>query len=135
MSSPDKIKDLGSAARGARARAYAPYSKFHVGAAVLLDNGQTVLGSNIENASYGLTICAERAAIFAARVQHPSAKIVALAVSAGGDDHPHENDGARMPCGACRQVMVEFMDPAATVWIDGVGEKPLADLLPAPFRL
>jgi cytidine deaminase len=40
-----------------------------------------------------------------------------------------------MPCGACRQVMVEFMDPAATVWIDGVGEKPLADLLPAPFRL
>jgi cytidine deaminase len=135
MSSPDKIKDMGSAARGARARAYAPYSKFHVGAAVLLDNGQTVLGSNIENASYGLTICAERVAIFAARVQHPSAKIVALAVSAGGDDHPHENDGARMPSGACRQVMVEFMDPAATVWIDGVVEKPLSDLLPAPFRL
>ena len=135
MSSPEAIKNLGSAARGARARAYAPYSKFHVGAAVLLDNGQTVLGSNVENASYGLTICAERVAIFAARVQHPGAKIVALAVSAGGDDHPHETDNTRMPCGACRQVMMEFMDPAATVWVDGVGERTLADLLPIPFKL
>lgn len=135
MSNPEAIRNLGSAARGARARAYAPYSKFHVGAAVLLDNGQTVLGSNIENASYGLTICAERVAIFAARVQHPAAKIVALAVSAGEDSHPHQGDNTRMPCGACRQVMVEFMDPAATVWVDGVGETALADLLPTPFRL
>ncbi len=129
------IQKLGEEARAARALAYAPYSKFRVGAAVQLDNGAVVLGSNVENASYGLTCCAERVAIFSARVQHPSAKIVALAVSAGDDDHPHEGEQTRMPCGACRQVMVEFMTPTARVWIDGVGTQTLAQLLPSPFRL
>jgi cytidine deaminase len=126
---------LGSAARGARARAYAPYSKFRVGAAVLLDNGQTVVGANVENASFGLTCCAERTAIFTARVQHPGAKIVALAVSAGDDSHKHEGPCTRMPCGACRQVMVEFMELSAPIWVDGVGEHQLSELLPTPFKL
>jgi cytidine deaminase len=134
MANPD-IAKLGEQARAARVMAYAPYSKFRVGAALLLDNGAVVLGSNVENASYGLTCCAERVAIFSARVQHPAARIVALAVSAGDDSHPHEGERTRMPCGACRQVMVEFMDPMSQVWIDGVGTQTLAQLLPAPFKL
>lgn len=129
------IQKLGDEARAARALAYAPYSKFRVGAALQLDNGAVVLGSNIENASYGLTCCAERVAIFSARVQHPGAKIVAMAVSAGDDSHPHEGERTRMPCGACRQVMVEFMAPSAPIWIDGVGTQTLTQLLPSPFKL
>ena len=129
------IRNLADAARDARANAYAPYSKFHVGAAVLLANGASVRGSNVENASFGLTCCAERVAIFAAITQHPGVSIAALAVSAGGDDHPHDGERTRMPCGACRQVMVEFMAPDTPVWIDGVGTRPLSELLPSPFKL
>lgn len=129
------IATLAAAARAARAHAHAPYSRFHVGAAVLLDNGLSAIGANIENASYGLTCCAERVAIFTARIQHPRARIIALAVSAGSDDFVHESPCTRMPCGACRQVMVEFMTPDAPVWIDGVGGLPLSDLLPTPFKL
>jgi cytidine deaminase len=129
------IRNLADAARGARAIAYAPYSKFHVGAAVLMANGAAVTGANIENASFGLTCCAERVALFSAITQHPGVKIAALAVSAGADDHPHEGERTRMPCGACRQVMVEFMTPDTPVWIDGVGVKALGDLLPSPFKL
>jgi cytidine deaminase len=132
---PVDMTNLGEKARAARSLAYAPYSKFRVGAAVLLDNGAVVSGANVENASYGLTCCAERVAIFSARAQYPAAKIVALAVSAGDDGHPHEGERTRMPCGACRQVMVEFMPPASEVWIDGVGTQTLAQLLPAPFKL
>jgi cytidine deaminase len=132
---PVDMTNLGEKARAARSLAYAFYSKFRVGAAVLLDNGAVVSGANVENASYGLTCCAERVAIFSARVQHPATKIVALAVSAGDDSHPHEGEQTRMPCGACRQVMVEFMAPASQVWIDGVGTQTLAQLLPAPFKL
>lgn len=129
------LATLLAAARDARANAHAPYSKFQVGAAVLLDNGQSVSGANVENASYGLTCCAERVAIFCAKTQHPRARIIALAVSAGGDDFRHETHHTRMPCGACRQVMMEFMTPDSPVLIDGVGEHPLADLLPVPFKL
>jgi cytidine deaminase len=129
------LSQLAEAARAARARAYAPYSKFRVGAAVLLDNGVSVVGANIENASYGLTCCAERVAMFAATAQHPGARIVAIAVSAGDDSHIHESDNGRMPCGACRQVMMEFMPADAPVWIDGVGAMALSDLLPTPFKL
>jgi cytidine deaminase len=134
MSSLD-IERLGEQARAARTLAYAPYSKFRVGAALLLDNGAVVLGSNVENASYGLTCCAERVAIFSARIQHPDAKIVALAVSAGDDGHPHSGERSRMPCGACRQVMVEFMAATSQIWVDGVGIRTLAQLLPTPFKL
>ena len=135
MPDADTLARLVDAARGARANAHAPYSKFHVGAAVLLDNGHSVTGSNVENASYGLTCCAERVAIFSARTQHPRARIIALAVSAGADDFVHETHHTRMPCGACRQVMVEFMTSDAPIWIDGLGQRPLSDLLPVPFKL
>ena len=135
MSGNVDMTKLGSEARGARARAYAPYSKFRVGAAVLLDNGQTVVGANVENASFGLTCCAERNALFSAKVQYPMAKIIALAVSAGDDSHQHDGDRTRMPCGACRQVMVEFMDLSSPIWVDGAGIHKLSELLPSPFKL
>ena len=135
MPNDSALAELAEAARAARANAHAPYSKFQVGAAVLLDNGVTVPGANVENASYGLTCCAERVAIFAARTQHPSASIVALAVSAGADSFVHQSENTRMPCGACRQVMMEFMTADAPIWIDGIGARALSDLLPTPFKL
>ncbi len=135
MTDADAIRRLADAARAARAGAYAPYSKFHVGAAVLLDTGVIMPGANVENASYGLTCCAERVAMFAARTQHPQASMIALAVSCGADDFVHTGNHTRMPCGACRQVMVEFMTPDAPIWIDGVGARTLSELLPTPFKL
>ena len=77
--------------------AYAPYSRFHVGAAVLAASGKVYVGANVENASYGATMCAERSAIFAA-VNAGERKLAAIAVTA-------------TPCGMCRQVMREFCDP------------------------
>ncbi len=129
------FSQLAEAARAARANAYAPYSRFRVGAAVQLANGATITGANIENASYGLTCCAERVAIFTATSQHPGVRITALAVSAGDDSHEHESDNGRMPCGACRQVMMELMPSDAPVWIDGIGAMLLSTLLPTPFKL
>lgn len=85
-------------ASAARAQAYAPYSNYHVGAAVLTSDGRVYTGGNIENASYGLSVCAERAAIFKA-VSEGHRAIDAVAVV---------TDDAAPPCGACRQVMAEF---------------------------
>jgi cytidine deaminase len=116
-----------SAARSAQARAYAPYSNFRVGAALEASDGTVFLGCNVENASYGLTICAERAAIFAA--VSAGVKRFRRAVVVSDVDPP------AAPCGACRQVMAEFgLDLA----IDGVGSKRtvswrLSELLPAAF--
>lgn len=135
MPETSALSQLAEAARAARASAYAPYSKFRVGAAVLLANGAQIKGANVENASFGLTCCAERVAIFSAQAQHPGVRIAALAVCAGDDSHTHDSDNGRMPCGACRQVMMEFMSPGAPIWIDGVGEMTLSSLLPIPFKL
>lgn len=92
-------------AHEAARNAYAPYSNFHVGAAVRLANGVVVLGNNIENAAYPSGLCAERVAIFAAMAQYPGVPIQALAVTAWSPSKPIEEPVA--PCGACRQVMVE----------------------------
>ena len=119
-------------ARAAAERAYAPYSRFRVGAAVVA-GGQTFLGCNVENASYGLTVCAERVAMFAA-VAAGHRLIERLAVSCP-DAAPDLGPDGRMPCGACRQVMVELLAPDAQVLVDGVGTFSLADLLPRAFRL
>lgn len=86
--------------------AYAPYSQFHVGAAVLLADGTVVLGSNQENAAYPSGMCAERTAIFAAGANHPGQRILAVAVTARPVSSPV--CVAVSPCGACRQVMLEY---------------------------
>ncbi|HZP81819.1 MAG TPA: cytidine deaminase [Chthonomonadaceae bacterium] len=119
-------------ARTAAQAAYCPYSDFPVGAAVETDKGVFV-GCNVENSSYGLAVCAERVALFTA-VAAGAREFKRLAVSclrAAADGAPD----SRMPCGACRQVMMEFMQPEATVVVDGAGVWSLADLLPAAFRL
>ncbi|MBK7860987.1 MAG: cytidine deaminase [Archangiaceae bacterium] len=99
-------KQLFAAAETARKRAYAPYSKFAVGAAVLADDGTIHLGCNVENASYGLTLCAERNAL--ARVVVDGKKPVALAIVV-------DSRRPTPPCGACRQVIYELLPPDAPV--------------------
>ena len=94
-------------ARKAAAQAYAPYSKFHVGAAIALNNGEVVTGSNQENVAYPSGMCAERVACYYVHAQHPEAKIEAIAIAAQGVD------GAEVatpisPCGSCRQAMLEY---------------------------
>jgi cytidine deaminase len=116
------------AARAASTRAYAPYSRFHVGAAVMADDGQIFTGANVENASYGLTSCAERNAIFAA--VHAGARVlVAVAI--------HTPTGAPTPpCGACRQVIFEFGPEAEVLSCcdgDGVARWSIDALLPGAF--
>ncbi len=128
----NKTDSLLVRARQAANRAYCPYSNFHVGAAVRCDDGSVIDGCNVENASYGLSICAERAALFAAISQ--GKRPIELAVScidAQADAAP----GSRMPCGACRQVMQELLPSKAMVNIDGVGTRQLDQLLPAAFEL
>jgi cytidine deaminase len=116
-----------AAARSVQARAYAPYSKFRVGAALEATDGRVFVGCNIENASYGLTICAERAAICAAVSAGATKFRRAVVVS--------DVDPPAAPCGACRQVLAEF---GLDLPVEGVGSKRtvswrLADLLPAAF--
>jgi cytidine deaminase len=132
MPSDADSKLLLDTARQAAGAAYCPYSRFRVGAAVLA-GGRIYTGANIENASYGLTICAERAAIFAA-VLAGHTKIEALAVScpAPVEGQPLES---LTPCGACRQVLAEFADLDTPILIDHVGTYRLEDLLPFAFRL
>lgn len=89
-----------------RKKAYAPYSKFRVGAAILLDNGKIVLGSNQENAAYPSGLCAERVAIFQAGAIYPDAKILKLAISATSDEKPVTSPIP--PCGSCRQSIAEY---------------------------
>jgi cytidine deaminase len=119
-------------ARQARNFAYDRYSNFPVGAAVLTRSGQVFQGSNVENASYGLTICAERVAIFKA-VTAGHRDLVKLAVSCA-PGHPHD-PAELMPCGACRQVLAEFASDEFVILVDGVGEFLLRDIFPRPFRL
>ncbi|MEI8202727.1 MAG: cytidine deaminase [Bacteroidota bacterium] len=88
------------------ASSYAPYSDFHVGAAVLLENDIIVCGSNQENAAYPLGLCAERVALFAASSHYPGVKVKAIAITAHTNSFVIENPIS--PCGACRQVMIEY---------------------------
>lgn len=124
--------DLIEAARQAWKHAYCPYSRFPVGAAVHTVDGRVFSGSNIENASYGLTICAERAAIFTA-IGAGARRIDRIAVSC--QKKTTKNLDSLMPCGACRQVMREFMNAKADVIVDGAGVFTLGVLLPRAFRL
>ena len=120
--------DLMALAAEAAARAYAPYSGFAVGAALLCDNGRVYTGCNIENASYSLTVCAERVAAFRA-VSDGARRFVALAVTGG----PAGDTGrCTPPCGSCRQVLYEFGGPDMQILLRD-GAYRLGDLLPKGF--
>lgn len=132
MSISDQKDHLLKLAQEAQQNAYAPYSKFRVGAAVLLESGDIFTGCNVENASYGLTNCAERSAIFAAvsKLGGNNVKIRAVAVV---NDHGVPCS----PCGACRQVIAEF-GPEAILWYQGrtgIQESTMEHLLPDCFRM
>lgn len=103
---PQEIQDLMEQAVAIRKKAYAPYSKFRVGTALLLDNGKIVLGSNQENAAYPSGLCAERVAIFQSGAIYPEAKILKLAVTAASDTNTTLSPIP--PCGACRQSISEY---------------------------
>lgn len=120
------------AAREASRLAYCPYSNFHVGAAIWA-KGQIFSGANIENASYGLTVCAERTATFAA-ILAGAVEIEAVAVSCV--DAPAGSEPSHLtPCGACRQVLAEFARPETPIVVDRVGTFTLAEIMPMAFRL
>jgi cytidine deaminase len=130
--SPREQESLLKAARKALQRAYACYSNFRVGAAVLTEHGEIFLGCNVENASYGLTICAERAAIFTAVQETKGPKLAIRAVAVvNGDELPCS------PCGACRQVIFEFGENAMVIFKSqrGYVQQKIIDLLPESFRL
>lgn len=102
----DQIKALFNEAKLIRESAYSEYSKFSVGAAVLLENGKILCGSNQENSSYPSGLCAERTALFYANSKYPNTKIKEIAIIAGSINKINENPVA--PCGSCRQVISEF---------------------------
>lgn len=136
---PQDMQVLMEQAVEIRKKAYAPYSKFRVGAALLLDNGKTVLGSNQENAAYPSGLCAERVAIFQTGAIYPEAKIVKMAISAASDTN--KTTTPIPPCGACRQSISEyefkqeypieiyFMGESGEVYLS----KSISNLLPLTF--
>ena len=126
------LENLLESARRAAQNSYSPYSGFRVGAALLLTSGEIVTGTNVENVSYGLTICAERSALVSAVSQFgPGIRIEAVAVV-------NLNNSASPPCGACRQVLAEFILPEAPVIFpaaDGMRTMPFAEILPLAFDM
>jgi homotetrameric cytidine deaminase len=126
------LEELYEKAREAARNSYSPYSRFRVGAALRLTNGEIVTGTNVENVSYGLTICAERSAVTAAVAQFgPAIRIEAVAVA-------NLNEAASPPCGACRQVLAEFVLPEAPVIFpaeDGARVLPFSAILPLAFEM
>ncbi|PLW96853.1 MAG: cytidine deaminase [Marinilabiliales bacterium] len=119
---------------------YAPYSKYHVGAAVLLENGEVFPGSNQENVAYPSGLCAERVALFAAGARYPDVAVKAIAVTADAEDF--EIEGPVTPCGACRQVMAEtetrHSSPVRVIMGNKKGKiyaiEKIGDLLPLMFE-
>lgn len=136
---PEGVKELMEEAFEARDKAYSPYSKFSVGAAILLDNGVVVTGSNQENASYPAGLCAERTAIFYAGAKYPGSKILKMAISAKSSNHVVETPTP--PCGSCRQAIAEYeMKQKTPIQIYFMGESgkvvkaaSISDLLPLIF--
>lgn len=136
---PSDIASLMEKAIEARKNAYAPYSKFSVGAAILLDNDEVVTGNNQENASYPSGLCAERTAIYYAGAQYPDAKIFRMALTAGS--RINQTITPIPPCGACRQAIAEYeVKQESPIEIYFMGEtgkvvksNSLANLLPLGF--
>lgn len=130
INNSDENKMLINAAKEAMERSYSPYSNFKVGAALLADDGKIYKGCNIENSSYGATICAERTAIFKA-VSEGAGSIVKIAIVSSSGEHT-------FPCGICRQVLVEFAGDDTKVLLEGEGgtsveEYALGELVPYAF--
>lgn len=136
---PKDIQLLMNKAQEAREKAYAPYSRFRVGAAVLLENNEIILGNNQENAAFPSGLCAERVAIFSAGANYPNHKFKAIAISARSEERILAEPIA--PCGSCRQSMAEYeqkqKSPIAVYFMgeEGVVYKvdAIADLLPFGF--
>jgi cytidine deaminase len=131
--------DLVKAAVAAAQFAYAPYSNFHVGAALLLDDGKIVTGANFENASYGMALCAETVAIAKANSDGQLRQIVAIAVAGGPAGKVASGTDAITPCGRCRQIIKEVADltrrdlPVHCARADGYDTHLLSQLLPHGF--
>ncbi len=136
---PFEINNLMHKAIASRKKAYAPYSQFRVGAAILLDNGITVEGSNQENAAYPSGLCAERVAIFYAGAMYPEARILQIAISATSDNFVSKTPIP--PCGSCRQSISEYEQkqelPIEIYFMGEEGEvyksDSIANLLPFSF--
>lgn len=131
MQKMSKYQDLLNLALDTAKLAYAPYSKFQVGAAVLYKDGSIYKGCNVENASYGLSICAERNAISSAVADGNETEIEAIAIAS-------PNSKLCYPCGACRQWIVEFTNNADIIIEDNSGSPvvhSISDLLPNSFKL
>lgn len=126
------LQNLLEQARAAARHSYSPYSGFKVGSAIQLTSGQVVTGTNVENVSYGLTMCAERSALVRAVSElGPGIRIAAVAVA-------NLNRAASPPCGACRQMLAEFILPAAPVIFpttDAIRVMPFSDLFPLAFEM
>lgn len=126
------LESLLGLARQVALHSYSPYSGFKVGAALRLTNGETVTGTNVENVSYGLTICAERVALARAVSQFgPEIRVEAVAIA-------NLNDAASPPCGACRQMLAEFILPDAPVVFPadrGVRVMPFSEVMPLAFQM
>jgi homotetrameric cytidine deaminase len=127
-----ELLELLDGAREAASRSYSPYSGFRVGAALRLTNGAVVTGTNVENVSYGMTICAERAALVRAVSEYgPEIRIEAVAIA-------NLNKAASPPCGACRQMLAEFVLPDAPVMFPtatGLRVVPFREILPLAFDM
>ena len=128
----EALRELMGMARIAAQQSYSPYSGFRVGAALRLANGEVVSGTNVENVSYGLTICAERAALAAAIARFgPTTRVTAVAIA-------NLNNAPSPPCGACRQVLAEFIDAGAPVAFPLAGEMRVlsfAEIMPLAFEM
>ena len=136
---PKSVQELIHKAQDAREDAYAPYSRFKVGASVLLENGRMVSGNNQENAAFPSGLCAERVAVFSAGANYPGQKLLAIAIVAGSMDH--SNQKPIPPCGGCRQALAEYevkQDEVLAVYFMGtdgqvVKSKSVKNLLPLVF--
>ena len=136
---PVSVQTLMGKAVEARKNAYAPYSQFRVGVAILLDNGEVITGSNQENAAYPSGLCAERVAIFYAGAKYPEAKIIQMAITAASDTN--QTTAPIPPCGSCRQSIAEYEikqeTPIAIYFMGEVGavyqSDSLKNLLPFMF--
>lgn len=136
---PENVQSLMKAAAEARDKAYAPYSKFKVGAAILLENNEVITGSNQENASYPSGLCAERTAIYYAGAKYPNTKFLIMALTASSNNQI--TDKPIPPCGACRQAIAEYEikqeQPIEIYFMGATGKvaksNSLANLLPLGF--